>query len=236
MKRTRRLLCLLAVCLLITGTAAGCGERGLFVALRDERSLPRRPAWDDPLVLTEIATQILTCRIEACTEVIYAPQNGLSFFYTARIVDVHLDIDAVWKEGDVVTISSRSGMIPIHELLAHILYQDAAELGVDLSAAYSDRACLAASIDDMIPIEVGKTYLFYLDDGRDMPSDSLHVFGGSDLYEIDGQTVWQGSRRRRARESKDELTERIATQIAARSGIADQMGLVAYLSMLEKDG
>lgn len=245
MKHNRFLILLLVICFLLLLGLTSCNDTKRFddhryVEIEAYYDIPenartkRAGLYEDEALMTEVASQIVMCKITELDEVQYTAHNGLWFAYTAEVQEIYLDSSASLAVGDTIHLKSDSGMVSINDLLLyHIRYQDADLLGIDLRASYSDRAYLAASWGESIPIEVGQTYIVYLSDEAVYQKVGYYYeMGDSYLYECDGNTVWYGRDMKRHALTTEELIEQIKKRVSTRSGRCDEIGYIAYLDEL----
>jgi hypothetical protein len=194
----------------------------------------------DPNFVIEYATCILLCRIDAMEDVgATRTVSGnddenpyvwtLNYSYSATAEEVLFAREGDVKQGDALSFSAGSGMVRINDLKHLLPPQEVTALGIDLHRQYSDSDYIATAKGNTIPIEVGKTYLVFLNEEYGYYSDC----GFGELYECDGEAVYAGWDMKRSETSSAELIGQTRARIEARSGIFDEMSMYERLEYIK---
>lgn len=182
--------------------------------------------------ITEISSQIILCEVKDRTEMIWTETNMFNFTYEVEVIEVYLDTHDNLEPGDIITVSSSEGLVPAKEA-AEIVSETprAQKLGI-LQGEYNDNDYIRCSAWDAIPIEVGKTYLMYLDDCYLEREGKYAESGRTYLFEYADNAVYQKRNMEDTGLSFHEILTQVKDHIDKRTGRADEIGYYPYLEEL----
>lgn len=188
---------------------------------------------DAPETVAEMSSQIVICKILALEDMKVNLLGDPSIHYQMYILDILMDVSERLSVGDTVTVTSGDGIIP-----ASFAYEKARKRykklrGLDRDS-YAENEYILSSQLDAIPMEVGKTYLMFLTDEY-LENEAVYAESGrSYLYELTDGAVFYTRDRIQDDRTEDELLEDIRELIDNRTGIADEIGVNAYMRELEE--
>ena len=182
--------------------------------------------------ITEIATQIVICNVESMEDVSITETYDFTFKYKVTITDILMDVNQKLEVGDTVIVSSSEGYLKASEAAAMIKDTPRAQkLGI-LQGEYQDNEYIRSSNWNAIPIEVGGSYIMYLED-RYLDSDGLYAETGREyLYEISGSKIYSERDKIKNDMTYKQIINMIETQISKRTGRADEIGVSKYIDEL----
>ena len=155
-------------------------------------------------------------------------KEHLSFRYTAEVKEIYLDARDAFDVGSTFSFSSGNALMKARDAAKLLESSDKAlQYGI-LQGEYGPDDYIRSSASDVVPIEVGSTYILYFSDHRLEKSGSYTVMG-LDKYLCKGQKVYTGYDKVLSDTSTAELIAQIRRDIEARTGRADEIGSDAYL-------
>ncbi|MBQ8576748.1 MAG: hypothetical protein IJ449_02095 [Clostridia bacterium] len=183
----------------------------------------------------ELSTQLVLCKVVGLNEVVVTSTNAFAFHYEIEILDILMDVNQNLNIGDIVEISSTEGIIQASKA-AELITDDARakKLGILQNGPYADNEYIRSSQYDAIPIEYGKTYVMFLNDGY-LENEGLYAESGLEfLYEYSDSEVYY--HRKAEKESRDleKLLSDLRMNISNRTGRADEIGHSDYIWELGK--
>ena len=183
--------------------------------------------------ITELSSQVVLCEVKKLLDVSVTDVGLFSFRYEIEISDILLDVGDRLEIGDTVQITSSEGIlkaVDAAELIADT--PRAKKLGI-LQGEYTDEDYIISSTWNAIPIEIGNSYLMYLDDDY-LETEGVYAESGrSYLYEYHDQVVYSGRDMIKIESSLSGILETVSGYISMRTGRADEIGEAAYLLELQ---
>jgi len=182
--------------------------------------------------ITELSSQVVLCEVKKLLDVSVTDVGLFSFRYEIEISDILLDVGDRLEIGDTVQITSSEGIlkaVDAAELIADT--PRAKKLGI-LQGEYTDEDYIISSTWNAIPIEIGNSYLMYLDDDY-LETEGVYAESGrSYLYEYHDQVVYSGRDMIKIESSLSGILETVSGYISMRTGRADEIGDTAYMMEL----
>ncbi|MCQ2425986.1 MAG: hypothetical protein MJ070_07560 [Lachnospiraceae bacterium] len=190
--------------------------------------------------ITETSSQLIECEVLSLDDWYLLKDMGdFVFTYSVRVNRIVYDSAGSIRVGDTIRVQSSEGMLPASE--AREWYAEAeAKYGTPFpeDAEYGEHQYMAqASLS--FPIEVGKTYLMFLDDPY-VESDGVYAETGEYLlYLIEDGKVYVGDPNGNPEPVlSDQTYEELLTELTAhaekRTGLADEIGFYPYRALVEQ--
>ena len=174
--------------------------------------------WGTIEYVTEHATQIIACRVERVLEEKYiAGDFAWQFTYVVSILDIYLDLHGRMRVDDVAEVVMHEGMMTAKKAWRIMCEEDNPILPpLFTPELYGDGDWVTSTYYDAIPVEVGKTYLMFLNDGILEKTGCYNEIGDAFLYEYEGDTVYVGANMRKSESTTAQIIEMIKDQIEKR--------------------
>ncbi|MBQ2707274.1 MAG: hypothetical protein IJF67_03340, partial [Clostridia bacterium] len=231
----KRLLVMLVLMLLVSG----CADTDLIVPVRnvaiDWRKDIYSPSmmiswaikWEELPDVVEISDAAVIATVTELTHAELTREfHDLYFTYQLEIGEVLFDTTKMLSNGGSIAMSSGEGALTLAELKPKLDYTGSVYIP-KYQGEHPDSDWVLATQHDATPIEVGRTYLLFLDRN---PEDAVWIENGHEfIWEIaddrlirgDGLSKWY---------AEEYTLEEVRAVIAARTGRCDEIGEAAYIA------
>ncbi len=182
--------------------------------------------------VTELSSQVVLCTVKSLKSVSLNEINLFSFRYEVEILDIYMDTSDVLQKGDTIEVLSSEGLLKASKAAELVAGTERAKKYGILQDSYSENEYIRSSTWNAIPIEVGKTYIMYLEDEFLEDEGVYAECGYSFLYQITDDTVYGERTMTVNSASKKQLISDIKDAIKNRTGRADEVGDSQYMTEL----